>query len=128
MADIDEEEEEKETTSAYDPVNFPTTTISPSDSDQDTPALSLPFLSVSQSFDEDHVRFPPNTTAENNEVEAVSVRFYNQTSDNNASLIVFKLKQLLYSAADGESQPRQTRIVYINNKRVEVESELESEN
>merc|ERR1712110_1161794 len=108
-----------------------TTTISPAASELDTPALSLPFLSLSQSFDEDHVRFPPNTTAEDSEVEAVSVKFYNKTSDNNASLIVFKLKQLLQSETElplaGESQPRQRRIVYINNKRVELESELESE-
>ena len=113
----------------YDPVNFPTTTISPSASELDTTVLSLPFLAVKNSFDEDHIRFPPNTTAEKNEVEPVSVKFYNKSSDNNASLIVFKLKQLLHSETElplaGESQPRQTRIVYINNKRVELESELE---
>ena len=128
-----EDDEETETISVYDPVNFPTTTISPAAPELDTTALSLPFLAVKNSFDEDHIRFPPNTTAEKNEVEpepeALSVKFYNKTSDNNASLIVFKLKQLLQSETElpltGESQPRQTRIVYINNKRVEVESELE---
>ena len=130
--DYDQEDGERETVSVYDPVNFPTTTISPAASELDTPALSLPFLSLNQSFDEDHVRFPPNTTADDSEVEAVSVKFYNKTSDNNASLIVFKLKQLLQSETEmqpltGDSQPRQTRIVYINNKRVEVESELESD-
>ena len=97
----------------------------------DTTALSQPFISVKQSFDEDHIRFPPNTTAAEREDEPVSVKFYNKTSDNNASLIVFKLKQLLQSQTEiplaGDSQPRQTRIVYINNKRVELESELESE-
>ena len=137
MADNDEEDEEKETLSIsmYDPVNFPNTTIPPSMLELDTTALSQPFISVKQSFDEDHIRFPPNTTAaereEGGEDEPVSVKFYNKTSDNNASLIVFKLKQLLQSQTEiplaGESRPRQTRIVYINNKRVELESELESE-
>ena len=137
MADNDEEDEEKETLSIsmYDPVNFPNTTIPPSMLELDTTALSQPFISVKQSFDEDHIRFPPNTTAaereEGGEDEPVSVKFYNKTIDNNASLIVFKLKQLLQSQTEiplaGESQPRQTRIVYINNKRVELESELESE-
>ena len=130
-ADYDQEDEERETVSVYDPVNFPTTTISPSASELDATALSQPFLSVETSFDEDHIRFPPNTTEGSNEVEAVSVKFYNKTSDNNASLVVFKLKQLLQSETElplaGESQPRQRRIVYINNKRVELESELESE-
>ena len=133
MADNDEEDEEKETLSIsmYDPVNFPNTTIPPSMLELDTTALSQPFISVKQSFDEDHIRFPPNTTAAEREDEPVSVKFYNKTSDNNASLIVFKLKQLLQSQTEiplaGDSQPRQTRIVYINNKRVELESELESE-
>ena len=133
MADNDEEDEEKETVfiSMYDPVNFPNTTIPPSMLKLDTTALSQPFISVKQSFDEDHIRFPPNTTAAEREDEPVSVKFYNKTSDNNASLIVFKLKQLLQSQTEiplaGESRPRQTRIVYINNKRVELESELESE-
>ena len=133
MADNDEEDEEKETLSIsmYDPVNFPNTTIPPSMLELDTTALSQPFISVKQSFDEDHIRFPPNTTAAEREDEPVSVKFYNKTSDNNASLIVFKLKQLLQSQTEiplaGESRPRQTRIVYINNKRVELESELESE-
>ena len=137
MADNDEEDEEKETLSIsmYDPVNFPNTTIPPSMLELDTTALSQPFISVKQSFDEDHIRFPPNTTAaereEGGEDEPVSVKFYNKTSDNNASLIVFKLKQLLQSQTEiplaGDSRSRQTRIVYINNKRVELESELESE-
>ena len=133
VADNDEEDEEKETLSIsmYDPVNFPNTTIPPSMLELDTTALSQPFISVKQSFDEDHIRFPPNTTAAEREDEPVSVKFYNKTIDNNASLIVFKLKQLLQSQTEiplaGESRPRQTRIVYINNKRVELESELESE-
>ena len=80
-----EEDEETATISVYDPVNFPTTTISPAAPELDTTALSLPFLAVKNSFDEDHIRFPPNTTAEKNEVEpepeALSVKFYNKLSN-----------------------------------------------
>ena len=92
------------------------------------------------------VRFPANLTTEeeeDNEVEhreeyedvdvyevPVGVNFYNQTSDNNASMVLFKLNQLLKSdpeqkEKEGELRPRQTRIVYINNKRVQLESEVE---
>ena len=78
MTGDDEEDEEQGTISVYDPVNFPTTTMSPSASELDPSLLSLPFISVKNSFDEDHIRFPPNITAEKNEVEPLSVKFYNK--------------------------------------------------
>jgi len=94
------------------------------------------FLSVKTSFgsaDEDYVKFPNNLTSQEVFDEGVNVRLYNKTSDNNASLILFKLKQLLQSETErGEEEregaelgERQTRIVYINNKRVELESDSE---
>jgi len=121
------------TVNVNDPVNFPTT-ISPFEMDDTRLANSpAPFFSILTSFgstDEDHVKFPANVTTENEDGVA-AVRFYNKTSDNNASLIVFKLKRLLQSeteqvSEDGVKSPRQTKIVYINNKRVELESDEES--
>ena len=125
-----------------DPVNFPTT-ISPSSLEMEKDYTRLenspaPFISIQNtigSTDEDQVKFPANATREEvseNEESLAAVRFLNQTSDNNASLIVFKLKRLLRSETElvaeeeGEMSPRQTKIVYINNKRVELESDLES--
>ena len=69
--------------------------------------------------------------------EEDNVKFYNRSVDNNASMVVFRLKQLLQSeekndedqekaSNDGDynGQPKQRRIVYINNQRVELESEV----
>ena len=66
-----------------------------------------------------------------------NVKFYNRSVDNNASMVVFRLKQLLESEENNEDQgknidddrninvqPKQRRIVYINNQRVELESEV----
>lgn len=66
-----------------------------------------------------------------------NIKFYNRSVDNNASMVVFRLKQLLQSeekndedqekaSNDGDynGQPKQRRIVYINNQRVELESEV----
>ena len=119
-----------------DPVNFPST-ISPSSLEVDNTSPSTHhFLSVKTSFgsaDEDYVKFPNNLTSQEVFDEGINVRLYNKTSDNNASLILFKLKQLLQSETErgveeregAELGERQTRIVYINNKRVELESDSE---
>ena len=69
--------------------------------------------------------------------EEDNVKFYNRSVDNNASMVVFRLKQLLQSEekdeedqekefndGDYNGQPKQRRIVYINNQRVELESEV----
>ena len=120
-----------------DPVNFPTTISSLEMDDIRLTNSPAPFFSILTSFgstDEDHVKFPANVTAENevlDEEDVAAVRFYNKTSDNNASQIVFNLKQLLQSETVQESEegvktPRQTKIVYINNKRVELGSDEES--
>lgn len=71
-------------------------------------------------------------------IEDDNVKFYNRSVDNNASLVVFRLKQLLESEENNTEdqgkntddngninvQPKQRRIVYINNQRVELESEV----
>jgi len=88
------------------------------------------------------VNFPSNITAikilpQTESLEDDNIKFYNRSVDNNASMVVFRLKQLLQSeeineedqekaSNDGDynGQPKQRRIVYINNQRVELESEV----
>ena len=84
------------------------------------------------------VRFPANTTVTRMRSDGSRVRFYNRTLDTSASLVVLRLKQLLSSelgAAErsgeggGEGEgggARHTRVVYINNQRVELEAEAGS--
>ena len=79
------------------------------------------------------VRFPANTTVTRMRSDGSRVRFYNRTLDTSASLVVLRLKQLLSSelgaaegAAGGEEATRHTRVVYINNQRVELEAEAAS--
>ena len=77
------------------------------------------------------VRFPANTTVTRMRSDGSRVRFYNRTLDTSASLVVLRLKQLLSSelgAAEGggEEAARHTRVVYINNQRVELEAEAAS--
>ena len=64
------------------------------------------------------------------------VKFYNKTVDNNASLVVLRLKQLLQTeieedkkkmqAEDDSRSKNQKRIVYINNQRVELSPDEEA--
>ena len=79
------------------------------------------------------VRFPANTTVTRMRSDGSRVRFYNRTLDTSASLVVLRLKQLLSSElgaaegeAGGEEATRHTRVVYINNQRVELEAEAAS--
>ena len=69
------------------------------------------------------------TTITSEEISNIS--YYNRTVDNNASVLVNKLKQFLEEQeilkSDNETieNPRQTRsrVVYINNKRVVLEND-----
>ena len=82
------------------------------------------------------VRFPANTTVTRMRSDGSRVRFYNRTLDTSASLVVLRLKQLLSSelgAAERSGEgggegggARHTRVVYINNQRVELEAEAGS--
>ena len=83
------------------------------------------------------VRFPANTTVTRMRSDGSRVRFYNRTLDTSASLVVLRLKQLLSSelgtaegegggGGGGEDAARHTRVVYINNQRVELEAEAAS--
>ena len=83
------------------------------------------------------VRFPANTTVTRMRSDGSRVRFYNRTLDTSASLVVLRLKQLLSSelgeaegegegGGGGEKGARHTRVVYINNQRVELEAEAAS--
>ena len=81
------------------------------------------------------VRFPANTTVTRMRSDGSRVRFYNRTLDTSASLVVLRLKQLLSSElgvaeakgeGGGKEVARHTRVVYINNQRVELEAEAAS--
>ena len=69
------------------------------------------------------------TTMPSEEISNIS--YYNRTVDNNASVLVNKLKQFLQTQVILKSEkekidnPRQTRsrVVYINNKRVVLEND-----
>ena len=64
------------------------------------------------------------------------VKFYNKTVDNNASLVVLRLKQLLQTEIEEDKKKmqdeedsrskNQKRIVYINNQRVELSPDEEA--
>ena len=119
------EHKEQERIDLDDDVNFPT---SPQP-ESDTTLQSEPLLQTWESKDES-VNFP--------ELELVT----GQEEERNASMVLFQLKQLLSQQQqlagqqEGELQnlnlepeseqavrPRQTRIVYINNQRVELQTE-----
>ena len=119
----DEFNEEKDD-SVDDLVNFPTTTTAKSDDNMLLSDVSHANRHVFHVSD-DAVNFPPNITSLKHGVDESNVKFYNRSLNTDPSLLVMRLKQLLQSENPSEEQLRtdskQTRIVYINNQRVEVE-------
>ena len=107
-----------------DLVNFPTTTTAKSDENMLLSDVSHANRHVFHVSD-DAVNFPPNITSLRHGVDESNVKFYNRSLNTDPSLLVMRLKQLLQSENPSEEQLRtdskQTRIVYINNQRVEVE-------
>ena len=110
-----------------DLVNFPSTTNSELQTED---ILKTNQTSNAAENKVDPVNFPLLVT--NSKFSDDSrVKFYNKTVDNNASLVVLRLKQLLQTeieedmkkTQDAEEDHRsnnQKRIVYINNQRVEL--------
>lgn len=109
-----------------DLVNFPSTTNS---EPQTEDILKTNKTSSSENkIVVDPVNFPPPVT-KISLTDDSGVKFYNKTVDNNASLVVLRLKQLLQSEIDEDVKEKQDddqrskqqkRIVYINNQRVEL--------
>lgn len=109
-----------------DLVNFPSTT----NSELQTENILKTNQTSNAENKVDPVNFPLLVT--NSQFSDNSrVKFYNKTVDNNASLVVLRLKQLLQTeieedmkkTQDAEEDHRsnnQKRIVYINNQRVEL--------
>ena len=118
------EENDDELSLVDDLVNFPTTTTVKSDEEMLTGDVSNANRHVFHVSD-DAVNFPPNITSLHHNVDESNVKFYNRSLNTDPSLLVLRLKQLLQSETPTEEQLRtdskQTRIVYINNQRVEVE-------
>merc|ERR1711988_401803 len=108
-----------------DLVNFPSTTNS---EPQTKDILKTNKTSSSENkIVVDPSNFPPVTKS--SLTDDSGVKFYNKTVDNNASLVVLRLKQLLQSEIDKDVKKKQDddqrskqhkRIVYINNQRVEL--------
>ena len=108
-----------------DLVNFPSTTNS---EPQTEDILKTNKTSPSENkVVVDPVNFPPVTNSRFSDDSGV--KFYNKSVDNNASLVVLRLKQLLQSEIDEDVKKKkdddqrskqQKRIVYINNQRVEL--------
>ena len=108
-----------------DLVNFPSTTNS---EPQTEDILKTNKTSPSENkVVVDPVNFPPVTNSRFSDDSGV--KFYNKSVDNNASLVVLRLKQLLQSEIDEDVKKKQDddqrskqqkRIVYINNQRVEL--------
>jgi len=81
--------------------------------------------------EDDHVNFPEiEDDNEEGQTTESKIQFYNQTEDNNAEVIVKRLKQFLEEGKSEDfsdqyvSKPKQTKVVYINNKRVELETDV----
>lgn len=110
-----------------DLVNFPSTT----NSEQTEDILKANKNSILENkVLDDPVNFPHVNTNGSN--DKFNVKLYNKTIDNNASLVVLRLKQLLQSEikedANKHQEPehsykKQKRVVYINNQRVELQSD-----
>ena len=109
-----------------DLVNFPSTTNSELQTED---ILKTNQTSNAAENKVDPVNFPLLVT--NSKFSDDSrVKFYNKTVDNNASLVVLRLKQLLQTEIEEEMKKsqeeenhrskNQKRIVYINNQRVEL--------
>lgn len=109
-----------------DLVNFPSTTNSELQTED---ILKTNQTSNAAENKVDPVNFPLLVT--NSKFSDDSrVKFYNKTVDNNASLVVLRLKQLLQTEIEEDMKKiqeeenhrskNQKRIVYINNQRVEL--------
>ena len=121
---VKDEFNEENDDSVDDLVNFPTTTTAKSDENMLLSDVSHANRHVFHVSD-DAVNFPPNITSLQHCVDESNVKFYNRSLNTDPNLLVMRLKQLLQSENPSEEQLRtdskQTRIVYINNQRVEVE-------
>ena len=108
-----------------DLVNFPSTTNSELQTED---ILKTNQTSNAAENKVDPVNFPLVTNSKFSDDSRV--KFYNKTVDNNASLVVLRLKQLLQTEIEEDMKKiqeeenhrskNQKRIVYINNQRVEL--------
>lgn len=107
-----------------DLVNFPSTT----NSELQTEDILKTNQTSNAENKDDPVNFPLVTNSKFSDDSRV--KFYNKTVDNNASLVVLRLKQLLQTEIEEDMKKiqdeedhrnkNQKRIVYINNQRVEL--------